>query len=222
MYAKMQLTGSMEVVTGMHIGGSTAFSAIGAVNAPVVRDILSGMPIVPGSSFKGKMRSLLARQYNPDLKAEPNEDTERITRLFGSSKKEEVKRGRVLFRDMFLGNIVDLRQRGIENMVEIKSENRIQRLTSTADPRQIERIIKGAIFNLELIYEVMEETEIVEDIETLIVGMKLLQYDYLGGNGSRGYGQVKFEDLQLNVVQGKVPEEILKKCEEVLKEIQNS
>ena len=64
MYGKIQITGTIEILTGMHIGGSSAFAAIGAVDAPVIKDVRSGLPMIPGSSLKGKMRSLLAREYD--------------------------------------------------------------------------------------------------------------------------------------------------------------
>ena len=64
MLAKIEISGTLEVVTGMHIGGSSAFSAIGAVDSPVVKDTRTNQPMIPGSSFKGKMRSLLAKRYN--------------------------------------------------------------------------------------------------------------------------------------------------------------
>lgn len=61
MYSKIQINGVLEVVTGMHIGGSSAFSAIGAVDSPVIKDIRTNKPMVPGSSLKGKMRTLLSK-----------------------------------------------------------------------------------------------------------------------------------------------------------------
>ena len=61
MYAKIQITGDLTVKTGMHIGGNSAFAAIGAVDAPVIRDMRTNLPMIPGSSLKGKMRSLLAK-----------------------------------------------------------------------------------------------------------------------------------------------------------------
>ncbi len=64
MYAKLEITGTLEVLTGMHIGASSAFAAIGAVDLPVIRDTLSDRPMIPGSSLKGKLRTLLALQYN--------------------------------------------------------------------------------------------------------------------------------------------------------------
>ena len=65
MFAKIEISGKLEVVTGLHIGGYSAFSAIGAVDSPVVRDSRTNMPMIPGSSLKGKMRTLLAKRYNP-------------------------------------------------------------------------------------------------------------------------------------------------------------
>ena len=64
MYGKIQITGTIEIMTGIHIGGSSAFAAIGAVDSPVVKDARTNLPIIPGSSLKGKMRTLLAKQYN--------------------------------------------------------------------------------------------------------------------------------------------------------------
>ena len=82
MYGKIQITGKIEVLTGMHIGGSSAFAAIGAVDAPIIRDVSTNLPMIPGSSLKGKMRTLLAREYNETINASPDEDDIRLTRLF--------------------------------------------------------------------------------------------------------------------------------------------
>ena len=64
MYSKIQITGKLNIETGMHIGGSSAFAAIGAVDSPIVRDVKTNLPMIPGSSLKGKMRALLAKEYN--------------------------------------------------------------------------------------------------------------------------------------------------------------
>lgn len=91
MYAKVRITGDIEVKTGMHIGGNNAFAAIGAVDSPVIRDVKTGDPMIPGSSLKGKMRSLLAKEFNSAV-VEPNEDHERVARLFGTAKREKVEK----------------------------------------------------------------------------------------------------------------------------------
>ena len=83
MFVKLELTGKLEILTGLHIGGESAFAAIGAVDSPVVRDPLSNEPMIPGSSLKGKLRALLARQYNGNRIVKTcDQDDLRICRLF--------------------------------------------------------------------------------------------------------------------------------------------
>ena len=217
MYAKIKIFGDLYVKTGMHIGGSSAFAAIGAVDSPVIRDTRSSLPMIPGSSLKGKMRSLLAKEFNGQV-VEPENDHERIARLFGSSKKEKVRRSRLLFADMVLANEGELRKAGLQSMTEVKFENSISRATAIANPRQIERVIRGSEFELELIYNVEDETQVQEDFEAIRYGLTLLEYDYLGGSGSRGYGKVKFEDLQAENVIGNLSDEVMQLCNEILSE----
>lgn len=204
MYAKIQITGTIEVITGMHIGGSSAFAAIGAVDSPVIRDVRDNLPMIPGSSLKGKMRTLLAKEYNTNVARKPDEDCERLTRLFGSAKKDAIKRSRVQIADMVMANVEEFRQRGVQSLTEVKFENTINRVTAVANPRQIERVIRGSEFDLDIIYEVEAEDEIIEDMETLAEGMKLLEYDYLGGSGSRGYGKIKFKNIHADTVIGEL------------------
>ena len=194
MYGKILIRCDLEVRTGMHIGGSSAFSAIGAVDSPVVRDPYTGYPIVPGSSLKGKLRTLLARSRCQDIENMPDfdQDDEVILRLFGSS--EPVRRSRLQFADAFLSNADQLANVGV---TEVKSENVISRADSSAMPRQIERVIAGAKFAVRIVYEVTDPDQIHEDLALLAKGMKLLQMDYLGGHGSRGSGRVSLKNFAL-------------------------
>ena len=194
MYGKILIQCDLEVRTGMHIGGSSAFSAIGAVDSPVVRDPYTGYPIVPGSSLKGKLRTLLARSRCQDIENMPDfdQDDEVILRLFGSS--EPVRRSRLQFADAFLSNADKLANVGV---TEVKSENVISRADSSAMPRQIERVIAGAEFAVRIVYEVTDPAQIQEDLALLAKGMKLLQMDYLGGHGSRGSGRVSLKNFAL-------------------------
>ena len=215
MYGKIQITGKIEVLTGMHIGGSSAFAAIGAVDAPVIKDVNTNLPMIPGSSLKGKIRTLLAREYNKQL-VKPEDDDIRISRLFGTSKKGGIKRSRLLFSDMVLANEEDLRKRGLQSLTEIKFENTISRMTAVANPRQIERTVRGSIFDLDIVYEVTDEEEALEDMSTLGEGMKLLQYDYLGGHGSRGYGKIGFREILVEAAVGDISESLVQKCNDIL------
>lgn len=221
MYAKIQITGNLEVVTGMHIGGSSAFSAIGAVDSPVVKDVRTNLPMIPGSSLKGKIRTLLSKEYNESVAAKPEDDCERIVRIFGSAKKDNIKSSRVTISDMFMSNREELKNQGLQSMTEVKFENSINRATGVANPRQIERTVRGTVFAVDIMYEVTENNseQVEEDIETLTEGLRLLQYDYLGGNGSRGYGKVAFHELKANCVIGSLPADVMDKCNQVLKNV---
>ena len=215
MYAKVEITGTIEVITGMHIGGSSAFAAIGAVDSPVIKDARTGYPMIPGSSLKGKMRTLLAKQYNERIAASPDEDAECIISLFGSAKGT-VKTGRLLFCDMILSNAEELKRHGLTSLTEIKFENSIKRTTAVANPRQIERAVRGSEFPLSLIYEAIDEKIMVPDFQVIRDGLHLLQYDYLGGSGTRGYGKVKFKELRAEVVVGDIDEKVMEECQGIL------
>lgn len=220
MFAKVEITGTIRSLTGMHIGGSTQFAAIGAVDSPVIRDALTDRPMIPGSSLKGKMRSLLAKQYNDknELVETPNDDDERLLRLFGSSEKNKIKRSRLIFSDMPLSNGEKLQREGV-SPTEVKFENTINRLSAVANPRQIERAVRGGEYELNLIYNVDNISEMVEDIKTICDGFRLLKYDYIGGHGSRGYGKIDFVNLDMECVIGEVAENILEECRTMLKDV---
>lgn len=215
MYTKLKISGIIEVETGMHIGGSSAFSPIGAVDSPVIRDARSNLPMIPGSSLKGKIRTLLAKGYNRTV-VEPDEDAECITRLFGCAKKGKAHKSRLQFSDMVLRNKEQLHKQGVLSVTEVKFENSIKRQTAVANPRQIERAIRGSEFELDVLYEVENEDEVVEDMEVFANGMRYLQYDYLGGHGTRGYGKVCFRELKIETVLGAVDSNILTECQKIL------
>ena len=194
MTGKILIKCDLVVRTGLHIGGSSSFSAIGTVDSPVIRDPFTELPIVPGSSLKGKLRTLLARrscvtgETLPDFSA----DGEVLLRMFGSS--EPVRFARLQFADAFLLNYDQLKGVGV---TEVKSENTINRLTSKANPRQIERVIAGSRFGINIVYNLSDPKEMEEDLSLLSKAMKLLQLDYLGGHGSRGNGRVSFQNFQV-------------------------
>ncbi len=215
MLTKIQITGTITVETGMHIGGSSAFAAIGSVDSPVIKDSRTNLPIIPGSSLKGKMRTLLARELN-DKVVSPDDDCEEIARLFGTAKKGNVRASRLLFSDMQLANERELREAGLQSLTEVKFENTINRATAVANPRQIERVVRGSVFNLDIIYNVEKEDDVIADFKTFAEGLRLLQYDYVGGSGSRGYGKIVFNDLKATVVTGTLDDKLVLECNELL------
>ena len=222
MYSKIKITGTINVETGMHIGASDGFSVIGAVDSPVAKDALSRIPYIPGSSLKGKIRNLVAKVYSDGgIAPKFNDQDDKVTRLFGAGagNNNHPKPSRLIFSDMIMDNIEELKKNGVEDGTEVKEENTINPITAEANPRQIERVVRGAKFPLTIIYnaEKENEKEMLEDIETLALGLKLLSYDYIGGHGSRGYGRVKIDDVNAECVVGDINKEILDKCNELLK-----
>lgn len=218
-YAKIEITGTIKVVTGMHIGTNNSYSAIGAIDSPVIRDTLTMLPMIPGSSIKGKMRYLLSRKYNDGFFSKSHdEDPKEVRRLFGSSEKDNegrIHKSRLIFHDAIISNNDELISMGVSLATEVKVENSIKRMTAVANPRQIERVIAGAEFPLYIIYELTDENA-PEDFQLIKEGFDLLQYDYLGGHGSRGYGRIRIEDLDLNVVIGEIDEDLEEQCRDCL------
>ena len=217
MYAKILITCNLKVKTGLHIGGSNAFSAIGAVDSPVIRDAFTGWPIVPGSSLKGKLRTLLARSKGQTIEKLPecNDDDEQIQRLFGRS--HPVRCAHLQFSDGFLSNYEEMKTIGL---TEVKTENSINRKTSVANPRQIERVNPGAIFKVKIVYELDDEAKAEEDLALLAKGMKLLQLDYLGGHGSRGSGRVSFQNFKLSSDSPELEQNKVEEWETLFKQVE--
>lgn len=203
---KVLLKGTMELLTGLHIGDSKENVEIGGVDSPVVRRKDNNQPYIPGSSIKGKVRSLLeiAEGSNGTSKFRIRDYKEGsiIPVLFGAAGDDGTP-SRLIVRDAYLTDewVEKLSKTAFTDMpyTEIKFENVIHRIKGTAEhPRQIERIPAGAVFNVEFVINVVEadSTVVYTDRTNLLSllqkGISLLEDDYLGGSGTRGYGQVKF------------------------------
>ncbi|MEK6590855.1 MAG: type III-A CRISPR-associated RAMP protein Csm3 [Nitrospinota bacterium] len=219
-----KLKGKIVLKSGLHIGSGNMEMHIGGTDSPVIKHPHTLEPYIPGSSLKGKVRSLLEMESglmiysngNPvsskDLcKAEVTEQMkkggEAILKIFGSSgadKDDESMFGptRVSFADCYLDD--DWRKKAKDNrwlLTEEKSENVINRIKGTAEhPRFIERVPEGAKFKFLLTFKILQEEDGKLFDNVLLKGLKLLEMDALGGNGSRGYGRIEFEfdDKEIN------------------------
>ena len=198
---KIKITAKLRLVTGTHIGASKDFAPIGAVDSVVVRDPLTMRPIIPGSSLKGKMRTLLARTINRQPANEPSNDGEAVKRLFGAIKPK-IQFSRLQFSDCFMNDesakYIELMNTDL-HLSEVKFENVINRLSGMAMPRQIERVPAGAEFDVVITYNAESNEDIHKDMENLATAFKLLQMDYIGGHGSRGYGRVEFSNFAVEI-----------------------
>ncbi|HDP99826.1 MAG TPA: type III-A CRISPR-associated RAMP protein Csm3 [bacterium] len=204
--AKLFIEGDIELLTGMHIGGSSTALDIGGIDQNVIKTA-AGVPYLPGSSLKGKMRNLTGKKRgcnDLDLKPEELNEHSDIALIFGLSGnvKKEGFATRLIVRDAYLAvdDFKNKKQTGVFAELELeytdgKWENVINRLNGTAEhPRQMERVPAGAVFNFSLVYSIFNDDD-RKNVKTVLEALRLLQDDYLGGSGSRGYGQVRFKNI---------------------------
>ncbi|SNB74719.1 type III-A CRISPR-associated RAMP protein Csm3 [Thermoflexus hugenholtzii] len=224
---RLFLDAEIHVLTGLHIGGAGGKVAIGGVDSPVIRDPITDEPILPGSSLKGKMRSLLERWggYEPNhaigqarihvCKTEERYRNCPVCHIFGvPGEISFAYPTRLVVRDAFLtdGSREVLRRADTDlPFTEVKWEAAIDRVTSAAVPRQIERVPAGAVFRAPrirasdasdeahgalMVYHIYFPQDL-EWFDHVVEAMGLVEDDYLGGYGSRGSGQVAFRRLRL-------------------------
>ncbi len=229
----------LRVITGLHIGGSDDTMKIGGIDSSVVkREIYANSdgtinydgtgrkvtePYIPGSSLKGKVRSLLEHSFGlireqkellkdragkpvdssfaKKLNGELEKKANLIIILFGESAgsvdTHHTKITRTIFRDTFLTK--ESRKLYLEDKIKLseeKAENTINRVTVTANPRFMERVPAGVSFDFEVVLRDFDEDRDLPLDKTLELGLKLLENDALGGGGSRGNGKIAFEKYQ--------------------------
>lgn len=198
---KIFIKGEINVLTGLMIGSSSSAMDIGGVDKMVIRHPITRLPYIPGSSLKGKLRSLLELNLGEVGEDErgnygPTHNPKHAAaQLFGFIKHKQNNRkkqqpSKVIVRDGYLENGDELRDTEL-GYTELKAENSIDRITAAANPRFFERVPKGAKFLMEIIVNIFAGDDEQLFLEKLFHAMKLLEDDYLGGGGSRGNGQVK-------------------------------
>ncbi|RZD17170.1 MAG: type III-A CRISPR-associated RAMP protein Csm3 [Candidatus Acididesulfobacter guangdongensis] len=202
-----ELKGKTKLISGLHIGAGNDEIHIGGIDNPVIKNPLNDEPYIPGSSLKGKIRTLLEwylGTFGINNKGEGTPhfvkegDGDEITLIFGNGSAEQNYHGgptRVSFNDCPLSK--ESLKKMIEKnaLTEEKIEVSINRLSGTASksgPRNIERVPAGAEFDFSLSYLVFNDID-KQNFKYLILGLKLLELTALGGSGSRGYGKIKFE-----------------------------
>ncbi|KGQ29472.1 type III-A CRISPR-associated RAMP protein Csm3 [Gallibacterium anatis] len=209
----VEVKATLVLKTGLHIGSGDSEMHIGGIDNAVIKNPITQKPYIPGSSLKGKIRSLLEWRSGEvkekplsisDIKGSNAEMVKDILRLFGvsadSNKEESVLKeigvARLGFQDCeFTSDWEQYLEENNLSATEAKFENTIDRITSTAgNPRQTERIPAGAKFDFKLTLRQFENDS-ENLIDLLLKGLRLLELDSLGGSGSRGYGKVEFQNL---------------------------
>ncbi len=200
------ITGTIECVSGMRIGGSDDLLQIGGTDLTCIKHAVTRRPYIPGSSLKGKLRSELEKamgKFGGNRGDEPCGCIQAdclICRIFGPHKKSRHDLGpsRIIVRD---GCLLDGGQ------LESKSENIIDRKVGTAlHPRSVERVVAGSTFALNIGVQVWDLDRSCSyrgkaggHALFLFVrhGLTLVEQTGVGSGISKGYGQVAFKDIEV-------------------------
>jgi CRISPR-associated protein Csm3 len=219
---KIIIEGKIRALTGLHVGGSSTGMEIGGVDSVVVRDSLTQRPYIPGSSLKGSLRSLMERSEDKPFNnkvanswihmCKELSDFERcsVCRVFGVTADsiklpEPTEAGkafegmptltRLMVRDALMTEKTakELEKADTDLLfTDVKTEVVIDRITSQATPRQIERVPAGSQFEFGMIFNIFVKDD-SNFLKNVFQAMTLLEDDALGGQGSRGYGRIKFD-----------------------------
>src|SRR5436309_4858764 len=207
---KLILAGEVHCETGLHIGAGKGSLEIGGADNPVVKDAF-GMPYIPGSSLRGRLRALLEQSLGLAVPSElvylskrkgqevrihrSDRPDDEICLLFGRNP------GRM---DRVAGEALDtraatparlaiydapldaasitpqMRENLDDEITEVKSENAIDRITSQANPRTLERVPAGATFHARFVLDMLCDEDAAL-LPLLLQGLRLLEDDALGG-----------------------------------------
>jgi len=230
-YGNVVINFKLKALTGLHIGGSKDTFEIGGLDNPVIKvpegtkafqlkssfddssiNVEPGMPYIPGSSLKGKLRSLLEWKYG-DIASDGDVNKEKdnlnvepeklaIRKLFGISPtfekgviNEAIKKGLFPVRIRVFDSYPLIESEEFET--ELKYENSINRITSRANPRPFERVPAGTEFEGTIIVRIFQKED-WELLQKLAEAFSMLEDDYLGGGGSRGSGRVKLTQVKVS------------------------
>ncbi len=207
---KIFFTGLIVAQTGLSIGGTDTGLGAGGADRVVIRDPLTNQPYIPGSTLKGRMRSLVERLYGEfgpspgaqaggPIKKPATPETKQLGALFGLAADDSTPvPGRLAVRDAKLRNARWLDgQRDLDlPYTELKTEVTIDRITARTTPHHYERVPAGAIFGLDIVVTTYQVDGTADELNALLkplfLGLRLVQDETLGACGSRGYGKVRF------------------------------
>ncbi len=210
----IKIKGKIRAVSGISIGGSSSALELNVYENDIIKTS-QAVPYISGSSLKGKMRDILAKIVGSLDETEDLTLNHNISELFGSP--ENIKEhGNILetqlqIQDAFAETVIE--KRGNETIkrfagsvfenikteypfIEMKTENTTDRYTKKSMPRKLVRTLPEEIFPFEMKYKIFNETKKTEHLKHIKAALKMLEDEFIGGNGSRGYGQIKFENVK--------------------------
>lgn len=212
-----RLRARLHLVSSLNIGTGPGELLVGSVDSSTLRNPITSLPYIPGSTLKGRMRGLLesvaavptrfSTQRNaPGTNQNPVHES--IEALFGPSPKSLASRRftvggstRLSFWDCPVNQEWSSEQQaaGVD-ILERRTELEIDRGTgqTIGRPRLTECVAAGAIFDFNATLSVFEDEEL---LPLVLDGLKLLEWEGIGSGTSRGRGRLHFEDLRANGVE---------------------
>ncbi len=223
---KLILEGELCCESGLHIGAGKGSLEIGGADNPVVKDshgrpyvpgsTLRGrmralLEQATGAAIPSELVYISKRKGQEVRIHQSDRPDDEICLLFGRNpgRMEKVGGGdldgsvatparlSVFDAPLVIESITpQMRESLDDELTEVKSENAIDRITSQANPRTLERVPAGARFKVRMVLDVLcQEDAVLASL--LVQGLRLLEDDTLGGGGSRGSGRVRFDGLKL-------------------------
>jgi CRISPR-associated protein Csm3 len=223
---KLILEGELHCETGLHVGAGKGSLEIGGADNPVVKDSWgrpyvpgsslrgkiralleqsSGLAVPSELVFLSRRKGQEVRIHQSDRPDDEicllfGRNPGRIERVTGEAlESSQASPARLAVYDapLVLDSVTpQMRENLDDELTEVKSENSIDRITSQANPRTLERVPAGARFQVRLVMDVLCEEDAPLFLRVL-EGLRLLEDDALGGGGSRGSGRVRFANLKL-------------------------
>ena len=199
----------LKLLSGLHIGGSADIFDIGGADSTVIKNPLTHQPYIPGSSMKGKLRSLLTLIHGKLITDRGKfdlviEDTDLLNLFEPTGKEGDIQISRAIFRDAVLTEeSVKMLEKylGKNTFTEIKAENKISPFKGKAeDPRFIERVPAGAVFRGQVILQIFDGDNEEKMKETLMNAFEMLENNFIGGSGTRGYGRIEVQSSSFQEV----------------------
>ncbi|MDE3198651.1 MAG: type III-A CRISPR-associated RAMP protein Csm3 [Acidobacteriota bacterium] len=223
---KLILEGELHCETGLHIGAGKGSLEIGGADNPVVKDshgrpyipgstlrgrVRALLEQATGAAVPSELVFISKRKGQEVRIHQSDRPDDEICILFGRSpgRMEKVGGGDLdsnhatparlsVFDAPLVAESItpQMRETLDDELTEVKSENAIDRITSQANPRTLERVPAGARFRIRMVLDMLcPEDAVLSGL--LVQGLRLLEDDTLGGGGSRGSGRVRFGDLKL-------------------------
>jgi CRISPR-associated RAMP protein (TIGR02581 family) len=207
---KIIMRGMVEPLTSLHIGWQRSFDPVES-DAPVIKDP-RGNPFIPGSSFKGILRSFIERFLSGAGISHcfPTDDDPCIKKDQWDNMKEILEKACPvcrIFGSSYMGSKLKIKDMPVkqeewhETFLRIRDGIIIDRESRTAKNKgkyDFETVSPGVTFLMEIVGDNLEDHE----KGMIFTAFDLISQGFgsLGGNVSRGTGKIKIDITEIEIL----------------------